>query len=233
MKSLKEAVSLFGLLSVAVISVNGQSFANLDFEDAYLQVNDPFFGALDWNLAAPGWGHSNGQDTSILYYQHGHLSNSQIYWLVDSTSPASAPGALDGYYSLAFASGYATTFNFPPGPWTTAFISQTGLIPGGTKSLQLLATGPFEVSVGGVDIPMVSLGGNLYGGDVTGFAGTVAELKIMNTAPVGYAQVLTTVDDITFSPTAVPEPSLMALTALSAFVLLGKGSGRLGRCQRL
>jgi hypothetical protein len=233
MKRIRAAVSLFGALTVAVFSAEGQAFVNLDFEDAYVQQNDPYFGFLDWGLAAPGWGHSSGQDTGILYYQHGHLSNSQIYWLIDSTSPALAPGALDGYYSVAFASGYATSINYPPGPWTTAFISQTGSIPGGMKSIQLLATGPFSVSVGGVNVPMVSLGGNLYGGDITGFAGTTAELKIMNTAPVGYAQVLTTVDDITFSTMAVPEPSTMTLAGLGGLVFLRKGSGRIRRRQRL
>ncbi len=219
MKRILAAVSLFGLLTVMAFTAHGQVFVNLYFEDAVVQPTIPFYGWLDWNLAAPGWSHSSGADTYHLFYQHGHLAGSQIYYLVDSTSPVNAPGALDDQYSLAFASGYMDALS-PSADWVNAYISQTGLIPGGTKSLQLLATGPFTVSVGGVNIPMVSLGDNLYGGDVSAFAGNVTELKIINTSPVGLVQNLTTVDDITFSPMAVPEPSGAGLATMVTMAML-------------
>ena len=39
---------------------------NLDFERAVVVPHDSTYGALDWNLAAPGWGHSTGADISAF-----------------------------------------------------------------------------------------------------------------------------------------------------------------------
>jgi hypothetical protein len=193
---------------------------NLTFELANIQINDPTYGFLDWSLAAPYWSHSSGGDTQIIYYGREHLGLSQYYLLMSSTSPVYAPNTqLAGNYSLAFASGYASGTG--SGEWINAFISQTLPISSTARSVQLLATGPFKVFVGGSEIPMISLGGNSYAGDITSFAGTTAELKIMNTTPAGFENVHkpTVVDNIVFSPTIVPEPSSVALALLGALVL--------------
>jgi hypothetical protein len=176
---------------------------------------------LDWNLAVPYWNHSAGGDTAIVYYGSEHLGLSQYYLLMSATSPVYAPNTqLAGNYSLAFASGYASGTG--SGGWINAFISQTIPIASSTHSIQLLATGPFKVLVGGNEIPMMSLGGNSYAGDITSFAGTTAELKIMNTTPEGFNNVHkpTVVDNILFSTTIVPEPSSFALVSLGSFMLL-------------
>jgi hypothetical protein len=68
---------------------------------------------------------------------------------------------------------------------------------------------------------MVSLGDNCFGADISSFAGAPAQLTILNAAPF-YApwspdwfgrQTSTIVDQIVFSPIAIPEPSSFVLFA--------------------
>jgi hypothetical protein len=205
----------FVLVAAIGLSANGQGFINLDFESAVVQPLTSSNLCL-WSVAAPGWGRSDS--SSVIYYQQGHLGVDQIFLLMDSTSPVWAPGTqLAGQYSLALASGYL--LNDPSSAWVDAYISQSGDVPSSAQSLRLLATGPFEVFLGGVEIPMFSLGGNSYGGHVSGFAGTTAELKIVNTASVGDVHHYSIVDNVSFSPEAVPEPSTVALFVLGASLL--------------
>ncbi len=216
------------ILSLAVTlatPVRNLAFTNLDFESAVVQLNDPNFGWLDWSLAAPGWSHSSGASTDIIYYGLPHLGATQIYLLLDpNTQPYGTLAPLAGEYSLAFASGFATG----PGEsdWIQAFISQTGEIPAAMRSLHLLATGPFSVFVGGVSIPMFSLGGDSFGGDISSFAGTTAAIPIMNTAPYGSVHTHTVVDNLLFSPLPIPEPSSLALGAGALAAALADGRRR-------
>jgi hypothetical protein len=223
--------TLFGLGLAAIVSTTatfGQfppplpppNTYNLTFELANVQMNDPTYGMLDWDLAVPFWNHSTGGDTHYVFYGREHLGLSQYYLLMSSTSPVYAPNTqLAGNYSLAFASGYASGTG--AGEWINAFISQTLPISSTARSIQLLATGPFKVFVGGAEIPMISLGGDSFAGDITSFAGTTSELKIMNTTPEGFNNVHkpTVVDNIVFSTTVVPEPSALALISLGSLML--------------
>src|SRR5688500_12710758 len=110
----------FAAMISPIISAVAQEFRNLDFEEAQVVLRDKTFGFLDWSLAAPGWGHSQGSDTSIVYYRFEHLGTSQVYLLVDSNSPAFAPGRqLAGKYSMSFASGTSSSSGFPS-PWVQA-----------------------------------------------------------------------------------------------------------------
>jgi len=196
----------------------GQGFVNLGFEDATIQPLPPDGINLSWSFAAPGWDHSDGFSTDTIYYREGHLGVSQIFLMLDSTSPVSSPGTqLDGNFSLAFASGYL--LNDPFSTWVYAFISQTGLIPSDTLSLRLLATGPLDVFVGGTKIAMFPVGGDAYVGDISAFAGTSSELRLMNTATVGQFQDFSVVDSIVFSTSSIPEPSAGVLAILGATVL--------------
>ncbi len=201
---MKAELVILSILAGVGFGANGQGFTNLNFERAIVQVPNPPYGFLDWSLAVPGWSHSSGADTSYVYYGSEHVGLSQYYLLMDATSPVYAPGTqLAGAYSLAFASGYQS--GDLGQPWVNAFISQTGAVPSGTSSVQMLASGPFQVFVGGVNIPMYSLGDNNYGGDVSAFAGSGAELRIVNTAPKGYVHNPTIVDNIRFSNEMLPE----------------------------
>ena len=220
MRTIKIRFLLYTLAVGVALSASAQEFVDLDFESATVQVNDPTFGFLDWSLAAPGWNHSSGSATAIIYYGQEHIGTDQIYLLKDATSPVWAPATqLAGNYSLAFASGYDTVFGTPYS-WVTAFISQTGSIPPSARSLRMLASGPVQVFLGGVEIRMFALGGNLYAGDISGFASTTTELKIANAAPIGQVHDYAVVDDILFSSIPVPEPSTFTLAVLGAGALV-------------
>lgn len=196
-----------------------QSFINLGFESAVVQPTDSTYGWLNWGLAAPGWSHSSGDGTSIIYYMNGHLGTPQIFMLKDANSPVWAPGTqLAGNYSLAFASGYFHGATMTD--WTSAYISQSGEIPVSARSIWMLLTGPFEVQLNGNPLAMNSMGGNLYAADITAYAGSFAELKIRNTSAIGWVHEYTTVDNILFSPTVVPEPRFSLLHVVGALTAL-------------
>lgn len=215
---MKKILSLV-FLAVLISSACAQSFVNLNFESASGIPSGPPQGVvfLDWNLAVPGWSHSSGGDTSQVFYFSEHLGLSQYYLLMSADSPYYATNTqLAGRYSLAFASGVSNAAAggaSPSNPWINAYIAETGLISPAAMSVRMLATGPFQVFINGTLIDMQSLGGNLYGGDVAAFAGSVAELKIVNTAPVGMVHTPTVVDNVVFSPSPVPEPAAGLLVA--------------------
>jgi hypothetical protein len=206
--------STFAVLAVFTLFTTAprapaQAFVNLDFESASIETNGQSGPAmwLDWNLAAPGWNHSSGDSTAIVYYLTEHLGMSQYFLLMDSVSPFYAPGTqLAGDYSLAFASGRLTDID-PASPWVNAFISQTGTIPADAQAVRLLATGPFRVFVDDVEIGMAPLGGSAYEGNIAPFAGMPAELRIMNTATTPHTP--TVVDNIMF----IPEPASAVVIA--------------------
>ncbi len=205
-KGLLPAAVVFGM---QVCLLNAQSFVNLGFEQAVVQPNDPTFGNLDWNLAIPGWSHSTGRDTATVYYGSPHAGGSQYFLLVDSASGLHTP--LQGRYSVAFAGGFDTT----PDAWVSAYLSQSGLVPDTALSLRFLAIGDIAVTMNGSDLPIYALGGNAYAADISAYAGTVAELKIINDAlPSSMAPLL--VDAFVFSSTPVPEPQTIALFGLGA-----------------
>ncbi len=195
----------------------GQGFVNLDFEQAVVRPLDSDGIILDWAIAAPGWSHSDGSDTQFVYYDTTHLGYTQAYTLVDSLAPAYWR-PLAGSYSILFRNG---DFSYAGGGWRNAFLAQSGSIPADARSVRFLATGYFSVFVNNIEIPMVDLGGNAFGGDVSAFAGTVGELKILNRARPIAAEVGVSVmvDNIFFSPQEAPEPSVLGLFGLGALLL--------------
>jgi len=207
---------ILSLIAELALGAAGQgAFTNLDFESAQVVVNEPTFGFLDWNLAAPGWGHSSGSDLGIVYYRQEHVGLTGYYMLYDSLSPAYAPGTqLADRYSLGFSSGYVSS-SFGA-PWQQNYLSQTGTIQSDAQSIRLLARGSFAIFVGGTEIPMQYLGGNAYAGEISAFAGTTTDVRIVNTSMTIHDPVV--LDNIVFSPVAVPEPSTLALAVLGFLV---------------
>ena len=68
---------------------------------------------------------------------------------------------------------------------------------------------------------MFSLGGNSYGGNIANFAGTTSELRIMNGENFSFGELM--LDNISFSPTAIPEPSTISLLIFGpAYVLFSR-----------
>jgi|GEM_PF-2433248 len=219
---MKSPLFALALSALCLFSSKAWAFVNLNFESAVVVSNDPNFGFLDWSLAVPGWSHSSGSDTSIVYYQDIHLASTQWFLLADDTlSGTIGDYSLQGRYSMMLHSGYASS---SPSPWVDAAIWQTGLIPSGTQSFTLQAEGDFSVYVNGNLIPMNFMSGNVYTGNISNYAGTTSEIKIAHTVPAAqYSSVL--VDNISFSTTPAPEPSRMMLLLLGLVAVMNRRLG--------
>ncbi len=206
---------LSAAVGVLALPAAAQSFTDMNFESigGSQIASDGIW--LGWSLAAPGWQHAQGGD-SVFVYHHSPPQSSfaQYYFLADSDSTGWRP--LAGDFSLALVSGH---FNRQDAnsPWVNAYIEQQAVIPSGTRSFTMLASGNFEVTINSQPIPMTALGDNLYAGDVSAFAGELASLRIINNATDTQDPVL--VDNLSFTAQLVPEPSTAALVGLGALTL--------------
>ncbi len=213
---LKSLTSLAAAIWGVVLATGAQSFSDMDFESigASQIAADGIW--LGWSLAAPGWQHAQGGDSVFVYHNTPPQSSyAQYYFLADSASKLWQP--LAGQFSLGLVSGHFNRTD-PSSPWVSAFIEQEGMIPTGTKSLTMLATGDFSVSINSQPVTMVALGNDLYAGDVSDFEGQLASLRILNSSSETQDPVF--VDNLSFSPQLVPEPSTLTLLGLGAVGLM-------------
>ena len=214
MKTVKNSIYL--LLLISVQHGKTQGFVNLDFEDAVITHDpaSPYANAVYASEALPGWAATGFiGPTNVLY--NGSSAGSTSVSILDINGH---PPALDGNFSVYLYGGITAA---------SASISQTGLVPVGTESVFFEAqhygltqgTASLSVSLGGQNIPFFALATSsnytLYGGNVSAFAGQSEQL--MFSALEG--ENAWNIDDIQFSSTPVPEPSLFALTALGGLLL--------------
>jgi len=103
-------------------------------------------------------------------------------------------------------------------------LSQTGLVPADAQSITF-STAPSRsdgvVTLNGVPIPLISISEGRIAGNIAAFAGTEAQLTFSTTGtpgPGGGAGWWLYFDDVQFSPTAVPEPNIFALSALGTLL---------------
>jgi hypothetical protein len=109
-----------------------------------------------------------------------------------------------------------------------AILSQTGLVPSGSHSLTVDLAGSsvslLSVSLGSQIIQMVPLATfssyTEYGGDVAAFAGQQQILSFSLQPPSGVPPSVLELDNVMFSPNAVPEPDTWTLLLCGA-VLFG------------
>lgn len=216
-----------------VLSSEAESFINLDFEQANIAAPGPFPGTLPWEAAAPGWEHSAGDSTEYVYYLNGHLGYSQSYILFDAAH--SVFGPVSGAFAMMMRSG-SFREHVPRGEFVNTFLAQTGMVPFNARTLRLLSNNfHFEASIDDVAIDMLPVGldhnspnyaedravyRGEFVGDISSFAGRVAELKILNTYPSEgeSSSKFLTIDNIRFVP--LPEPASGALISLGVAVLL-------------
>jgi hypothetical protein len=199
----------------------GQSWtghvSKLNFEAADTVGYSPPTG-MPSALAFPGWQTSIGATPiSSVGYDNPSLSTPWIY-LGDSE----AGNIIQGNYSAFLQSSTIGS--------GSATLSQTGIVPPGTESIQLDAneenSGSFAVMLGGDNITMFSLqsfpGYTLYGGNASAWGGQDATLSITQLPPANsgpqFVPSLLELDNITFSPGAVPEPSALALTGIGGIL---------------
>jgi hypothetical protein len=231
------------LAAVAVViygcsfAVLGQgTFENLDFESASV-AGYSVSGAIPISDALPGWsGSIGGTPTSEVSYDAISLGETTIS-VIDDNALIFSP--LQGSYSVMMFAGVVPEegINFE---LESAAISQTAVVPAGTRSLLMdayVAGTPFYVTLGGQLIYMTPLEAfpnsgsyppyTLYGANIpSSFAGQTETLTITDPAPASFRSNIPNeleLDSISFSPSSIPEPSPLALVAI--------GGGLFG-CQR-
>lgn len=214
-------------------------FQNLDFEQGSFQVPPPNYvpttgGPYPYSINAaaglPFWtARVDSTVCTAIWGNTGPLDETGVTLLSNVSIPPQqfAVNPLNGNYSVELS---AVSFA-PPDLYKISSISQTGDVPANALSIQFLMTnygGPVPavplVTINGSSINLVPLATNGYvvtmGGDVSAFAGTNVELTITSAGPpggVGLAgENYFAVDDISFSPNPVPEPSTLVLLTLGA-----------------
>jgi hypothetical protein len=213
-------------------------FTDLDFESATLIPisGDPHNG-IHLSEALPGWnGFSGTNQLDWILYDNAFLDSTGIaIWSSSGTF-----SVIQGNYTVSLEAG-SQLFSDPSTPADVS-LSQTGLVPSGTKSLTFLANGfgPFSVSLGGSNLNLISSfvpnhNYELYQADVSAFAGQAAELTFTVFAQNPYNGQLhgLTLDSIEFSPDAIPEPSGLSLLAIGVAVLLLEHQGTYRKRLRL
>lgn len=202
-------IACFVAISFALLrNVSGQEFVNLDFEDATIAPT-PVGGSTypaDPAQCFPGW--TVGGSGTVVSYNDLSIGAPAVDLMGPYFPNAFNYTPLQGSYSVLLQYfGYAGS---------APTLSQTGLVPFGTESINfLVGTGETDavVTLNGVSIPLVSISGGRLAGDISAFANTVAQLTFSTTGSTGYAGNWLYFDDIQFSTSPVPEPSILGLLA--------------------
>jgi hypothetical protein len=201
-----------------------QAFTNLDFESATLVPipGDPY-NRVYFGLALPGWtGYSGTNQLTAALYDNIFLDSTGI-GIIDTNSHYFG-GVIQGNYTAFLEAGLSLS----GGGSANASLSQTGLVPNGAKSLSFLAVtnGPFAVSLGGtilnlISSPVAGQNYSLFQADISAFAGQTNELDFTVFAQDPYNNQIHSMllDDILFSPDAIPEPSSLSLAMVGIVVL--------------
>ena len=202
---------------------SGQStFQNWDFESTTVQTPPPRQSSVvPFATAFPGWsGIVGGVPQSSALVNGFSLGGA----FISLSGPKSLTPVIDGKYS-------ALLIGTDSGPPMSASISQSGVVPAGTESIQmkvssfinLTTPGFFSVTLGGSTIPMVPLSVSasytLWGGNIGLFAGSMETLTITAPIPPTPNENNVTLDDISFSTQFVPEPGTLALWGLGGSLM--------------
>jgi hypothetical protein len=209
-------IAALSVVLLATLSAQAQgTFQNLDFEQAApVSANDPEDpNAVTASSALPFWSvyYGNVQQTEIEYNE---ISGGATSVALVSTSAPFGFSAIDGNYSVLLQGSPESG---------SASISQTGLIPSGTQSLLFetrFGGGPLNVLVGTQTVPISAVGSGpnytLYGANISAWAGETEELTF--SAPPYSSPNNWIIDDISFSPNPLPEPNIVALTAIGGLL---------------
>jgi hypothetical protein len=211
------------ILFAALTATAQSTFQNLDFEQARpvtaADPNNPY--AVTAASAVPCWTVYQTVDTAgdviqateVLY---GTITTGGTSLTLIGPATQYAPPAVDGNYSV-FLQTYA------PNNWVS--ISQTGLIPVGTQSLLFQGRGgeiPYlNVQLGTQAIPFSAVGSGandtLFAANISPWAGDTEKITFTGYSS-GYPDSWE-LDNIAFSPNAVPEPCTLALLLTGGAVL--------------
>jgi hypothetical protein len=211
MKIIKSGMLII-LILVLRQNAQGQGFVNLDFENATV-ILDGGPANIDASSAIPGWTAYAPLIQPVIAYDSTSLGGAMVA-LEDANAPSGGgPLPIQGNYSMLLQGS--------TGPTAAASIGQTGQIPLNALSLTffLSLNSSLQVTFNGQIIPLVQIGStsnyDIMGGNVSAFSGQTGQLLFTALPNGGYGLL----DNIQFSPLAVPEPSELALGALGTLLL--------------
>lgn len=210
-------IACFVTVSLALLrNVSGQSFVNLNFENAIItpDPSSPYYpDAVYASDAIPGWTATGFIGPNDILYNGASLGATSVSIL----GANGYPPALDGNFSIYLYGGTTAP---------AASISQTAIVPVFAESILFKAqdvggSGTLQVSLGGQNISFFALstGSNytLYGGNIpSGLAGQSEQL--MFSALEGINNFWN-IDDIQFSTESIPEPTEFVLATLGTLLL--------------
>jgi hypothetical protein len=213
------------LLFLAATSVLGQgTFQNLDFESTTVsQSQAP--GVVDVTLALPSWSVYIGTNQQSLIRYNDVAIGSTSVDLLGSNAPGTGYASIEGGFSVLLQGGVAGSGpNLYP---AAASIRQIGLVPASARSVLFKAqpdnAGSLSVSLGGTSIPYSILSMtpryNLYGANISAYAGQTLELDFSVSRFSGTAYSNWNLDSIEFSASLIPEPGVLSLFALGTVLL--------------
>jgi hypothetical protein len=208
--------TLIILILIIKQNTGAQGFVNLDFESA--NVSGYSSGSsVPASDAIPGWtAYIGGAPQNNVLYNNATLGDAAV----SLQGGGNGFSPLEGQYSVLLqATFFSSQIN-------TAAIGQTGQIPAGTQSITFFANNSLsgaannmQVTFNGSAISYFAIGSGpnytIYGANISGLAGDTGQLLF-----TAFNNTYSEIDDIQFSPSAVPEPSVLGLSALGGLLLV-------------
>ena len=223
------------------MSVHAQSFKNLAFGQAnpVIDTSSPYYPyAVTTASALPDWtAYIDTVSQSDIFLNTYGEGAAQVD-IFSPSFPAAGypgtslnPGTIGIGYTVLLQSG-GDQFNGVGGPLVSASISQYGTVPQGDQSLVFNAWETpwteFSVSFDGNNLTPVALGSGAnytsYGVNISSYAGDPGTLEFTalynNAANAGVSWL--GLEGIEFSQTSVPEPGIVAMTAIGGLLFAAR-----------
>jgi hypothetical protein len=209
------------LILLSALGARGQgTFENLNFENTTLTaiLVNPESGFYATNATLPGWNWSPhltfgyGDPNTTVSFNNSALDAPAV--TLHGITPYFSP--IQGNYSVLLQSASYSGGLYIYGTNGGGSVWQTGLVPTSSRSLLYSGGSSIQVWFNGQRLSSMALSNTanytVWGVDVSPYAGQSGELRFSANWPS--ANML---DDIQFSSTAVPEPSV--LTLCGVFIL--------------